>query len=64
MPGVTDILGLEFAGNVVQPDGSLGKRVMSLLPGGGYSEFVAVHKDHLIEIPENISSEEVLKLMK
>ena len=63
MPGVTDILGLEFAGNIVQPDGSLGKRVMSLLPGGGYSEFVAVNTNHLIDIPENISIEEVFSIL-
>ena len=36
---------------------------MSLLPGGGYSEFVAVHKDHLIEIPENITSEDVINFV-
>jgi tumor protein p53-inducible protein 3 len=27
---------------------------MALLSGGGYAEYVAVHKDHFMPIPKNI----------
>ena len=46
-PGVTEVLGLEATGEVVKtgPDCKKfkeGDRVMALLAGGGYAEFVAV----------------------
>jgi tumor protein p53-inducible protein 3 len=56
-PGVTDILGLEMSG-VVAATGvgvsgwSPGDRVLALLPGGGYAEQVAVHKDMLLRLPD------------
>lgn len=61
--GESEILGLEVAG-VVEKTGarvknrSIGDRVMGLVPGGGYAQYVAVHKDHLIPVPENMSFEE------
>ena len=33
--------------------------MMCLLPGGGYAEYVAVNKNHLIPVPKNVSIEEV-----
>lgn len=50
--GGTKIIGLECAGEVVEP-GSLrpsGKRVMALLPGGGYAQYVKVLKGHTMPL--------------
>ncbi|WP_462158190.1 NAD(P)H-quinone oxidoreductase [Pseudoalteromonas sp. GB56] len=58
--GDSDILGLEVAG-VVEETGEgvsqdwVGKRVMALCAGGGYSEYVSVDVGHCIEIPESYS---------
>jgi len=54
------ILGLECAGTVhsvgdVNTSFKVGDRVMALLPGGGYAEYVAVHKDHVMRIPDNLN---------
>jgi putative PIG3 family NAD(P)H quinone oxidoreductase len=62
-PGVTDILGLEMAGVVVEKGEKvrgwqLGDRVCALLAGGGYAEQVAVHQDMLMRIPEGWSFEQ------
>ena len=35
---------------------------MGIIPGGGYAEYVAVCKDHLIEIPDSIPIDLVLLL--
>jgi putative PIG3 family NAD(P)H quinone oxidoreductase len=51
--GVTGILGLEMSG--VMPDG---RRVCSLLPGGGYAEKVAVHPDMLLDLPDHWTFEQ------
>lgn len=60
VPGESEILGLEAAGEVVAlaPDleGSeeaawLGKSAMALLPGGGYAEYVAIPADMLMPVP-------------
>jgi len=55
--GVTSIIGLECSGYLVDPvtNEITDKRVMALLSGGGYAEFAKVHKDHAIEIPEELS---------
>jgi NADPH2:quinone reductase len=59
-PGiVTDIPGLEFAGEVdaVGPQAQLwkpGQRVMGLIGGGGQAEYVVVHEGMLVEIPTNL----------
>ncbi len=62
-PGCTDILGLECAGVVTQvgqgaDQGWLGKRVMALLPGGGYAERVAIPARMAIEVPDELSLEQ------
>ena len=55
--GVTSVLGLECAGHVVDPitNQITDRKVMALLSGGGYADYVKVHKDHMIEIPEGMS---------
>ncbi len=75
-PGVTDVLGLEAAGEVVStgpffpPEGAAaaaatgatpaqaapprfapGMRVMALLSGGGYADYVCVPEQHLLPVP-------------
>ncbi|XP_036398989.1 quinone oxidoreductase PIG3 [Megalops cyprinoides] len=56
-PGASDILGLEAAGVVAEVGPGVngcwrpGDRVMALLSGGGYAEFVAVPKAQLMPIP-------------
>jgi tumor protein p53-inducible protein 3 len=57
--GVTEILGLECSGVVVEhgPGGSpvpIGQRVMALLPGGGYAEQVTVPSRMAIPIPDDL----------
>jgi putative PIG3 family NAD(P)H quinone oxidoreductase len=59
-PGTTDILGLEAAGVVTEvgtgvTDWSAGDRVCTLLPGGGYAEYVTSPAPMLLEIPDNLS---------
>lgn len=58
--GVSPVLGLDFAGTVAEvgPKASgwkKGDRVFGIVAGGGYARYVAVHKDHLLAIPENLS---------
>ncbi|EAS01292.2 NAD(P)H quinone oxidoreductase, PIG3 family protein, putative (macronuclear) [Tetrahymena thermophila SB210] len=55
-PGASDIIGLEAAGYLLDQNGNqTSKRVVALLSGGGYSEYVAVNKDHILEIPDQMS---------
>ena len=58
-PGVTNIIGLECSGYLVDPKTNVitDRRVMALLSGGGYAQFAKVHKDHIIDIPEELSFE-------
>ena len=56
--GVTSILGLEVCGTVDAigsqvTELSVGDKVMALLPGGGYAEYVNVHAKQLIKLPEH-----------
>ena len=56
-PGESEILGLEAAGVIeaLGPDVSgwnPGDRVMGLVAGGGYAQFVNMTADHLLPIPE------------
>ncbi len=56
--GVTDILGLEFAGTIAAvgegvPRRRTGDRVCALTAGGGYAERIAVHHGMLLEIPDD-----------
>jgi len=62
-PGDSEILGLEVAGTIAAlgPDVSgwqVGDRVMTLVGGGGYSEFAVAYASHLMPIPESMSFEE------
>ncbi len=62
-PGESEILGLEAAGVVAEVGGVVrdwrrGDRVMCLLGGGGYAEYVAVPQGMLLRIPERLSFEE------
>ena len=60
--GATDIMGLDCAGVVERvgddvDDAWVGRRVASLLVGGGYAEKVAVPVEHLIPIPDAMEFE-------
>ncbi len=62
-PGASDIPGLEVAGEIVaigsDVDASnIGKRVMALVPGGGYAEYVNVDITNTLSIPAGLSMEE------
>lgn len=53
--------GQDIAGTVVEPaaDGSgppAGTRVVGIVPGGGWSQRVAVHVDHLAVLPDEVST--------
>jgi NADPH2:quinone reductase len=58
-PGVSQVLGLDFAGFVVKrpPTSAFREsdRVFGIVAGGGYGRYVAVPVDHLVPIPENLS---------
>lgn len=59
-PGVTDILGLEMAGTVVElgegvTNFEVGDNVCALLSGGGYAQMIAVDADMLLKLPERLS---------
>lgn len=59
-PGASPVLGLDFAGVVVEtvPGASgrrEGDRVFGITAGGGYGRYVAVPADNLVLIPENLS---------
>lgn len=63
-PGaVADVPGLEYAG-VVEAigddvrDWTAGARVMGLIGGGGYAEYVTVPADHALPVPERLSLEQ------
>ena len=58
--GVTDILGLEMAGTVIETgegvtDFEVGDNVCALLSGGGYAQQIAVDADMLLRLPERMS---------
>ena len=62
-PGDSDVLGLEAAGVVAETGAAVrdwrrGDRVMCLLGGGGYAEYVAVHHGMLLHVPERLSLEQ------
>ncbi|XP_072546459.1 quinone oxidoreductase PIG3 isoform X2 [Salminus brasiliensis] len=60
-PGESEILGLEAAGVVagfgpgVKRNFRPGDRVMALLAGGGYAQYVAVHEELLMPVPQHMS---------
>lgn len=49
-PGVTDIPGLEIAGDIL----GTGRKVCALVSGGGYAEYVAVPKAQCLPIPRGM----------
>jgi len=61
-PGASEIIGLEMAG-VVDEVGSQvtewkkGDKVMALLPGGGYAQYVVIHSKMGIRIPDGMDFE-------
>lgn len=60
--GVTEVMGLEAAGVIAQvgskvKDWKVGDRVASLLPGGGYAEYVTTPSALLIPVPAEIPLE-------
>lgn len=63
-PGESEILGLEVAGTVesvgagVKSRFDSSQRVMALLCGGGYAEFVSVPEQLLMSVPDNLSLSE------
>lgn len=61
--GSTDVIGLEFAGEVVEVGSEVsgwqvGDRVCALSPGGGHAEFVTVPASIALPVPANLSYEE------
>jgi NADPH2:quinone reductase len=57
--GVTDILGLEVCGEVVAcgpgvPEDMQGRRLMSLVPGGGYAPWCVAPVDHSFAVPDGL----------
>ncbi|HYK25814.1 MAG TPA: NAD(P)H-quinone oxidoreductase [Steroidobacteraceae bacterium] len=59
-PGITDIPGLEVAGEIVRVGAqvtspSVGERVCALVAGGGYAEFVAAPAPQCLPIPPQLS---------
>lgn len=58
-PGASAIVGLDFAGVIVEKapdvtDWKPGDRVFGIIAGGGYGRYVAVNADHLVSIPDNL----------
>lgn len=59
----TDIPGLEYAGEVESVGSSasrwrIGERVMGLVGGGAHAEYVVVHEDEALPIPDHLTLEE------
>lgn len=62
-PGESEILGLECAGYVRRVGREVtryrvGDRVMALLGSGGYAEYVAVHEQLALPVPESLTLEQ------
>lgn len=58
--GVTDIPGLEFAGEIVAlgPGAdtlNIGDKVCALVAGGGYAQYATVHQSHVLPVPDGYS---------
>ncbi len=67
-PGASPILGLEIAGSVVKTSKGAqeweGAKVMALLSGGGYAQYVAVHKSLISQIPDNLEMNQAAGIME
>lgn len=64
---VQDILGLEVSGEVVELGSQVskfqkGEKVMALVPGGGYAEYVTADEGSCLPIPKGVSLEEAAAL--
>jgi NADPH:quinone reductase len=62
-PGVTDIPGLELAGEVVQQgadvhEPAIGSQVCALVAGGGYAQYVCAPAVQCLPVPEPLTLEE------
>ncbi|MGC2784996.1 MAG: NAD(P)H-quinone oxidoreductase [Roseiarcus sp.] len=60
-PGVTDVLGLEIAGEVAAfgPNARihhLGAKVTALVPGGGYADYCVAHETNALPIPAGLTA--------
>ncbi len=58
-PGASPIIGLDFAGVVVEKGPNVdgwdpGERVFGIIAGGGYGRYATVSADHLVSIPDNL----------
>ncbi len=61
--GVTDVLGLEIAGEVAAlgPNARvhrIGARVTALVPGGGYADYCVAHETNALPIPAGLTATE------
>lgn len=59
-PGVTDIPGLEVAGEVAATGPgatifAIGDKVVALVAGGGYAEYATVHETNALPVPNGLS---------
>lgn len=58
-PGVTDVLGLECAGTIIEvgegAQWKVGDKVCALLAGGGMAEEVCIDGRHVLPVPEGMS---------
>lgn len=59
-PGASEIMGLEFAGEVVAcgrrvTGWQIGDRVAALTAGGGYADYAAVHESHALPVPDGMT---------
>lgn len=66
-PGVTDVLGLEVCGEVVACGPGvdtqwIGKRLMSLVPGGGYAPWCVARLGHSLPVPAGLTDAQAAAL--
>ena len=59
-PGASPLLGLDYAGFIVETAGDVhnwhvGDRVFGIVAGGGYGRYLAARADHLVRIPDTLS---------
>jgi putative PIG3 family NAD(P)H quinone oxidoreductase len=54
-PGEPETIGLELAGEVIEPAARRGERVMALVAGGGYAERARVPAAQAMPIPQGLS---------
>lgn len=60
LPGESEIMGLEMSGEIVALGKNVTRRkvgdlVCGLLPGGGYAEYVRIHQDLAMPVPNGIN---------